>query len=95
MSILHIASLSGNLEFLKYILSIHVFLIDDKSSFGIFKKYFYYTPIHLASTNGYSECVQLLLSNTNANINEITNVFNIFFNSYSENNIFQMAFLNQ
>ena len=35
MSALHYAALEGNLEILKYLLSIQVFIIDDKSKFGI------------------------------------------------------------
>lgn len=36
MSILHFAAMFGNFEMLKYLLSLQVFLIDDKSNFGIF-----------------------------------------------------------
>lgn len=37
MSILHYAALYGSLEMISYLLSIQIFLIDDKSIFGIFK----------------------------------------------------------
>lgn len=81
MSVLHYATLYGNLEMIKYLLSIQIFLIDDKSSFGILnnKLLFYYTPIHSACSGGFSECVRILLTDRKANINEITTVFIIYF----------------
>ena len=41
----------------------------------LISKFINYTPIHSASSSGFSECVQFLLSTGKANINEITTVY--------------------
>ena len=42
----------------------------------------YYTPIHSASTNGFLECVDILVKNRRAFINEISTVI-ILFSEYN------------